>query len=110
MNYKHLGNRIREERQKLNLTQEKLAESIGISDSYMGQIERGERSLTLDTLTRLANRLGATIDFLLQDSVTVNNDKYLDQLAQLMNGRTLKQKQMALDVIKIVFSHLDDNK
>lgn len=110
MDYKHLGSRIREERQKLNLTQEKLAEGIGISDSYIGQIERGERSLTLDTLVRISKRLGVTLDFLLQDSIDIYDDNYFKQLSQVIHGRSPKQKQMALDVIKIMFSHLDDDK
>ena len=46
MNYIDLGRRIREERQKLNLTQEKLSESINVSTTYIGQIERGERGPT----------------------------------------------------------------
>lgn len=58
MNYEHLGQRIREERLKHNLTQSKLAEDVNISDSYLGYIERGERSLSLETLVNLANRLG----------------------------------------------------
>lgn len=36
----------------------------------MSAIERGERSLTLDTLVRLVNRLGVTVDYMLSDSVT----------------------------------------
>ena len=70
MDYKRLGERIREERLRLNLTQSSLAEDIDISDTYMGAIERGERSLTLDTLVRLVNRLGVTIDYLLSDYVS----------------------------------------
>ena len=69
MDYKRLGQRIREERLRLHLTQAQLAEDIDISDTYMGSIERGERSLTLDTLVRLVNRLGVTVDYLLADSV-----------------------------------------
>ena len=61
MDYKRLGERIREERQRLHLTQAQLAEDVDISDTYMGAIERGERSLTLDTLVRLVNRLGVTV-------------------------------------------------
>ena len=56
MDYKRLGERIREERLRLHLTQAQLAEAVDISDTYMGAIERGERSLTLDTLVRLVNR------------------------------------------------------
>ena len=61
MDYKRLGERIREERLRLHLTQAQLAEDVDISDTYMGAIERGERSLTLDTLVRLVNRLGVTV-------------------------------------------------
>lgn len=107
MNCEFLGKRIREERLKLNLTQEKLSESVDISNSYMGQIERGERNVTLDTLIRIANRLGVTIDYLLKESIIID-DKYVNQLMQLMDGKTDKQKQMALDIIKIMFSHLKD--
>ena len=50
MLYKTLGTRIRDERLKLNLTQEELAEKANISPSYMGRIERGERNPTLENL------------------------------------------------------------
>ncbi|KOA20326.1 HTH-type transcriptional regulator ImmR [Clostridium homopropionicum DSM 5847] len=107
MNYRDLGQRIREERLKLNLTQEKLAESIDISSSYMGQIERGDRSVTLETLVKLVNKLGVTIDYLLQDYTNSNDDIFINQFKQLMYNRDSKQKQMALDVLKMMFSHVD---
>lgn len=107
MDLKSLGKRIREERLKLNLTQEKLSEQIGISVSYIGQIERGERSPTLQTLVLLANELGVTIDYLLQDSVVIEDENYLKMFAQAISGRSAKEKQMALDIIKLLFSHLD---
>ena len=52
MDYKLLGKRIREERLRLGKTQESLAEEVNISTAYLGQIERGERSVTLDKLDR----------------------------------------------------------
>ena len=82
VHFQRFGERIREERQKLNLTQAKLAEAVDISDTYMGAIERGERSLTLDTLVRLANRLGVTVDYLLSDSVSNNDANILEQFKQ----------------------------
>ena len=48
MDYTRLGKRIKEERLRLNLTQEKLSEKVGISTAYLGQIERGERCITLE--------------------------------------------------------------
>lgn len=107
MDYKRLGNRIREERKRLNLTQSQLAEDIDISDTYMGAIERGERSLTLDTLTRLANRLGVTIDFMLADSVSDSDSNIMEQFKQIIDGHPLERKQMAINVLRTIFSYFD---
>lgn len=104
-----LGKRIREERLKLNLTQEQLAEDVDLTTAYIGQVERGERSLTLENIVRVANRLGVTIDYLLSDSLSASNDSSLIQISQLLNGRTLTEKAMAVDVIKTLFRHLDHN-
>ena len=42
----NIGKRIRAERLHLNITQEKLAEDVNLSLAYIGQVERGDRSLT----------------------------------------------------------------
>lgn len=105
MDYKRLGKRIREERQRLNLTQAELAEAIDISDTYMGAIERGERSLTLDTLVRLVNRLGVTIDYLLADSVSGNDSNIMEQFKQIIDRQPLERKQMAINVLRTIFSY-----
>ena len=107
MDYQKLGERIREERRRLNLTQAQLAEAIDISDTYMGAIERGERGLTLDTLVRLVNRLGISIDYLLADSVSDNDSNIIEQFRQIIDGHSLPQKQMAIHVLRTLFSHLE---
>ena len=105
MDYQALGKRIREERLKLLLTQEKLAEDIGVSNTYIGLIERGERSLSLDTLVRLANRLGITIDYLLQDSVDPKNDVYENIWRQLFNNASPDQQEMIINVVKLLLNY-----
>lgn len=108
MDYKFLGKRIREERNKLNLTQEQLAEDINISTAYVGQIERGERSLTLDKLIKVANRLGVTVDYLLYDYMDSENISYKDLWLQLTAGRTTEEVEMAVNVVKLMYSYLDN--
>lgn len=108
LDYKLLGVRIREERLKLNLTQEKLAESVGISTAYLGQIERGERNVTLDKLIPLANRLGVTIDFLLTDYLSSSEDNCIDTIRQLMQDRSLTEKEMAINMLKLLFSYTEN--
>lgn len=107
MDYKKLGQRIREERLKLNLTQAQLAEAIDISDTYMGAIERGERSLTLDTLVRLVNRLGVTVDYLLSDSVSDSDSNIIEQFRQIVDYQPMERKQMAVNVLRTIFSYFE---
>lgn len=105
MDDKRLGERIREERLSLHLTQAQLAEAVDISDTYMGAIERGERSLTLDTLVRLVNRLGVTVDYLLSDSVTDCDSNIMEQFKQIMDCQPLERKQMAINVLRTIFAY-----
>jgi len=108
MEHQALGKRIREERLKLNLTQEKLAEDVNLSTAYIGQIERGERSLTLDNLIAVVNRLGVSVDYLLSDSVVPGDDGQYLLWSQLMNGRTEDEKALAVNMVKLMFGYLDE--
>jgi len=49
-----LGVHLRSVRTRRHLTQEALAERVGIHPSYLGSIERGRRNVPLDTLCRIA--------------------------------------------------------
>ena len=110
MDYVSLGRRIREERLKCNLTQEKLAEKINLSTAYIGQIERGERRVSVDTLVLISTHLNTSVDYLLVDSVQDNNYLMQGVWRQLMDGRTDREKNMALDTIKLIFSYMDERK
>lgn len=56
-----LGQRIKELRQKLDMTQEELAFKVGVDRSYMGFLERGERNPTLSTLMKIAKALKVSV-------------------------------------------------
>ncbi len=49
---------MRDLRLARNLSQERLAEVLGVSTRYLAGIERGERNLTLDSVDALAEQLG----------------------------------------------------
>lgn len=108
LNYSFLGKRIREERLRLHLTQEELAEDVNISSAYLGQVERGERHITLDKLIPLSRRLGVSVDFLLSDYIQPNDDVYLSLLRQLLDGRTEQEKALAVNMIKLLLTHADE--
>lgn len=65
MDYVLLGKQVRIRRMVLELTQEGLADKIGVSTSFIGHIERGSRKLSVETLYRLCKVLDTSADFLL---------------------------------------------
>ena len=72
MRYDRLGERIRQQRVLAKMTQEKLAEKAGISLSFLGHIERGNRKASIETVVSICNALKVSPGLLLQDSL--NND------------------------------------
>ena len=65
MDYVQLGKRVRIRRRVLDITQEELAEKIGVCTSFIGHIERGTRKLSVETLHDLCRVLDVSADFLL---------------------------------------------
>ena len=58
------GNRVRELRKKKGLSQEGLALESGLDRSYVGGVERGERNISLENITRLAKALDLSVSVL----------------------------------------------
>lgn len=63
---KALGKAVRLEREKQNLSQEKLSFEAEIDRTYMSGIERGVRNPTLKTALRISNALGIKLSKLLE--------------------------------------------
>jgi transcriptional regulator with XRE-family HTH domain len=104
MNRKALGKRLREERVRSGLTQEQIAEHINVSTTYIGLVERGERSVTLEKLILLAKCYHVTIDCLLQESVPITSLQQDEELMTLWKLATDDEKNMILSIIKSVLS------
>ncbi|MED1952329.1 helix-turn-helix transcriptional regulator [Brevibacillus centrosporus] len=60
-----LGERIRSLRLEHGLSEKQLGERSGPHTNYIGQIERGEKNLTLETLLKIARSLGTSLEQLL---------------------------------------------
>lgn len=52
-----IGKKVKKRRTSLGLTQEELAEKVGISRAYMGFVEQGRNVPTLETLEKIAKAL-----------------------------------------------------
>lgn len=60
-----MGERLRERRSELHITQAEAAELLGLSLSFYGQIERGARKLSLEDLVLCQDKLGIDPTYLL---------------------------------------------
>ena len=71
-----VGERIRKIREDLKMNREKFSEMIDISDVFLGQIERGERSLSIKTLCKIVYFTGSSTDYILfgneSNNTTIN--------------------------------------
>ena len=55
---KIFGETIRSRRKALDMSQEKLAEKAELHHNYIGEVERGEKAATIDTIMKIAKALG----------------------------------------------------
>ena len=70
VDYEKLGVRVRQQRELNNLTQSQLARKVGVTGSFIGHIERGEKKASVDTVVALCNALEVSPTVLLQDSLS----------------------------------------
>ena len=54
---KVLGRTIRQRRNKIKVSQEKLAELADLHHNYVGELERGEKAASIDVLVKIAKAL-----------------------------------------------------
>lgn len=67
-----IGERLRGIREGMHMTREEFSEKIDITDSFLGQIERGERALSVRTLRKVVKYTGVSSDYLLFGKDTNN--------------------------------------
>ena len=82
-----IGKRIRKYREAKGWRQEDFAEKIGLSVTYTGMIERGEKVPKLETFITIANVLGVSSDLLLADVLStgynVKSSEITEEIASL---------------------------
>lgn len=100
LDYKKLGKRIKEQRLKQHLTQEKLGEIVGVATSNISHIERATTQVSLSSLVKIANALDSSLDRLVCDSLYSIADLYIEQdISNLLQGCSLAEKQIIKDIV-----------
>ena len=67
--YVKIGERLRKQRRIMGLTQEQAAELLGVSTTYYGEIERGNRKLTIPRILTVYEKMNLEPTYLLTDEI-----------------------------------------
>ena len=99
-----MGLRIRHYRKLNKITQEELADKSEISLQFMGMIERGERSASIETLTKIANSLGVKLINLFDFDDETIYYKIRDKLLEIVKKENIisNGKKLIFDIFSIL--------
>ena len=106
-----LGNRIRQYRLHVNLSQEKLALDAGLSVSFIGDIERGNKKPSVESLEKILRVMGITfIEFFdfETDIIPFKDCTALDKLVIFLRDRPNTDIEKIYSIIKQILDY-DDN-
>lgn len=100
------GERVRNRRNALHYNQEYVAEKTGITLRFYQMLERGEKSLSLDTLMRLGRVLNISVDYLLFGELGQTLE---EPVAGIFRELSPKQREDALKLLQIYGDACRDN-
>lgn len=78
-----IGLRIMQRRKELGLSQEKLAEKLGISKNHLSNIERGQYIPTTEFIFKICNTMGNTPDYYLIGTPTAETNEIVKLIKTL---------------------------
>lgn len=108
--YKKFGNRVREKRNKINMSQELLAEKCKVSTSYIGLVERGERKPSLEILVRMANALHVSANSLIFDSLRHRASSNKDRITMMINDFDDAQIDTTFEIVNQIHTYMKKDK
>ena len=97
IDYREIGNRIKEKRKKLNMTQEKLSEIIDVSPSYISEIERGTSICSLAVLVDIAEVLDLNLDNLIRG---INENNIDTSFSEILKEIPKKNHKLYITICK----------
>ena len=107
MDYYKIGQRIRKFRKAYRLSQEQLAEKVGISTTHMSHIETGNTKLSLPVFVDIAKALCVQTDELLHDTPKKDKTAIKGELEEILDSCSMQDIQIIEDVVKAVKVSLD---
>lgn len=107
MDYYKIGQKIRKIRKAHGLSQEELAEKVGISTTHMSHIETGNTKLSLPVFIDVANALEVRTDDLLDNPATATTSTSFDEIATVLECCSAQEAKVIADVVKATKLSID---
>lgn len=105
MNTSSIGKRIRKCREAKGWRQEDFAEKIGLSVTYTGMIERGEKTPKLETFITIANALEVSTDLLLADVLSVGYHIKSSEMTEAISSLTPSERDRIYSVVNAMIQY-----
>lgn len=102
-----IGSRLREARNMVKLTQEQLAEKVGIGTTYISDIERGAKFPSLSLFIKIVDALGVSSDFILRGEIEAGKNCVYNDITRKLDGLTPKQRLGVADLIDAYIKNLN---
>ncbi|RAK18874.1 helix-turn-helix protein [Anoxybacillus vitaminiphilus] len=101
---KLIGERIRNFRKEKGLSQEELAHKANLHTTYIGQLERGEKNATLESVEKVANALEISLEDLFRSiNPHANSHEYtLSQIVTRLQTMSIKDQKMILKFLDLL--------
>ena len=101
VDYKLIGERIKKARKLKGITQDVLAEKLGVSIGYVSQVERGITKISLDLLGAISAVLECDIACFITESATNSNEYMESELISEIRKLDSKKKKYIFEIIKL---------
>ncbi len=102
MDYYAIGQRIRKARKAKQLSQEQLAEKVGISTTHMSHIETGNTKLSLEVFVQITLTLDLRADELLFGAREISVEQVAGEIEHLMSDCNPTEQYIISDTVKAV--------
>lgn len=102
MDWSSIGRNIRYYRLEQDLRQEDLAEATGLSSNYIGMVERGEKTPSLETLVAILNVLHISADMVLTDVVDTGYTVKQSMLAERIGRLPAAERERIYAVVDLL--------
>ncbi len=99
IDYKSIGRRIAIYRKSIPMTQAVLSEKLGVTESYVSQIECGSAKISLGRLSQVADILGIDIALLVSDKATVSTRPVNGEIYEIIKDWPLEKKAFLVDAL-----------